>query len=247
MCRLAIVVAAFVICYPARDLAGEDTWPRVYLSDPLTATVARHALDEAARLFQEPRCQAILTEFHDSQGRPVGDKLARLGVDARPVAAGPEECEAQLPTQIRIVDCQVARALDDAVKRSARLRRLVDRIGELKGIVFVRLVPADARSGVAGGLSHQVVPAGPSRILHVMLVRDYAYGDRVATTLAHEFQHVLEVLEQPSAQSEAEIDRLFDAIGHRSGKGAVETDAALEIAKIVAGELKRSRAAKRRT
>ena len=64
---------------PPHDL--EADWSRVRISDPLVKTVVRHGLDEASRLLEQPRCQAILTEFHDQQDRPLADKLTALGVN----------------------------------------------------------------------------------------------------------------------------------------------------------------------
>ncbi len=51
---------------PPHDL--EADWSRVRISDPLVKTVVRHGLDEASRLLEQPRCRAILTEFHDRAG-----------------------------------------------------------------------------------------------------------------------------------------------------------------------------------
>ena len=64
---------------PPHDL--EADWSRVRISNPLVKTVVRHGLDEASRLLEQPRCQAILTEFHDRQDRPLADKLTALGVN----------------------------------------------------------------------------------------------------------------------------------------------------------------------
>jgi len=93
---------------------------------------------------------------------------------------------------------------------------------------------------VAAGLSHGVVCAADTRILRVAIAREYEYGDRAVTTLAHEFRHVLEVLESPQARTEADVDRLFERIGYVRAAGIVETDAALAMGRIVEGELKMS-------
>jgi len=126
-------------------------------------------------------------------------------------------------------------------RRSATLHGLVDRVGELKGIVYVMLVERTRHGSAAAGLSHKVSATGESCILQIGLVRDYAYGDRVIATLAHEFRHAVEVLEHPDARSEPDVDRLYERIGYARAQGAIETDAALETGRRVAEELKRTK------
>ena len=76
------------------------------------------------------------------------------------------------------------------------MRRVIDRIGELKGIVYVEdryYVNERTRKVLSGALSHQVTMAGAHRVLHVMVAPES--GDRRLLTLAHELQHAIEVLE----------------------------------------------------
>lgn len=132
----------------------------------------------------------------------------------------------------------MARLLEDGLARSPSLAGLVERIGELKGLVFVRVIDRTHATSAAGGLSHNVATAGGVCMLQIALVRDYTYGDRAIAILAHEFRHAVEVLEHPEARSEAAVDRLYQQIGYVSGRGAMETDAALEMERLVAEELK---------
>jgi hypothetical protein len=86
---LSLATAAFAIGQGIASWAwqapppqnGDADWPRVRISDPLVKTVVRHGLAEASRLLEQPRCRAILTEFHDQHDRPLADKLTALGVD----------------------------------------------------------------------------------------------------------------------------------------------------------------------
>jgi hypothetical protein len=167
--------------------------------------------------------------------------VALLGVPSLGWTEPQEVCGAQIPGQIRVTDCAIARALKDGLARSESLVSLVERIGSLKGIVYVSLLERTRAQGVAGGLSHKVSAGTESCILQVGVVRDYAYGDRTIVTLAHEFRHVLEVLEHPEARTEQDVDLLYTRIGRPSAAGAMETEAALETERIVANELKHNK------
>ena len=86
-----------------RALTAEAPVSRVLLSDQPTARALSAALSEAWRQLQEPRCQALLTEFTDKDGDPLANNLstgaenlqshlARLvfvdGGDTKPCARG---------------------------------------------------------------------------------------------------------------------------------------------------------------
>ena len=149
-----------------------------------------------------------------------------------------------MPEHIRVSDCTVARALADGLTRSAALGALVQDLRDLRGIVYVTVATHTRASRVAGGLSHAIVTAGETRILRVVLLRDYMYEDRAVVTLAHEFRHALEVLSSPDVRTEVDVKRLFDRIGYSRAAGMVETDAALKTERVVADELRRSRTRK---
>jgi hypothetical protein len=65
--------------------AGQSAqaWPRVRIPDPHVALMVRRALDEAWRLLGESRCQLLLEEFRDGNGRPLSERLRRLGLDVQ--------------------------------------------------------------------------------------------------------------------------------------------------------------------
>lgn len=48
---------------------------RILIADPAVARAVGEALQEAWRQLEEPRCQALLTEFSDGRGRPLASNL----------------------------------------------------------------------------------------------------------------------------------------------------------------------------
>jgi hypothetical protein len=57
-------------------LTAEAPVSRVLVSDQATARALKEALSEAWRQLQEPRCQALLTEFTDKDGEPLANNLS---------------------------------------------------------------------------------------------------------------------------------------------------------------------------
>jgi len=146
-----------------------------------------------------------------------------------------------VPTQIRTADCVTASLLIDGLARSTTLRRLVDRIGTLNGIVYITsgyVFQPGTRHPLPGALQHRVVVAGSHRLLWITLAP--ALGNRAVETLGHELQHAVEVLES-DAMSDAAITALFERIGMHAGSYVTETEAALTAGRAVAKELVRPR------
>ena len=113
--------------------------------------------------------------------------------------------------------------MTDGMARSATLRRAIDRIGELNGIVYIKdAYYVDPRTGrvLSGALSHEITMAGTHRVLHVTVAPES--GDRSLITLGHELQHAIEVLEANDVTTEAGVDRLFERIGVRVGASVME-------------------------
>ena len=54
---------------------GETPVNRILISDPAVARAVGEALQEAWRQLEEPRCQALLTEFSDRRGRPLATNI----------------------------------------------------------------------------------------------------------------------------------------------------------------------------
>lgn len=155
-----------------------------------------------------------------------------------------ETCEAGvIPDQVRVADCGLAKAIASGLERSETLRKEVDRVGHLKGIVYLEsryFVQPRTRAVLSGALLHTVSQAGSRRILRVIVAPES--GDRPILVVAHELQHAIEVLES-DAMTEADIDQLFERIGTPAATGIVETQAALDVERTVGRELKLMRGA----
>jgi hypothetical protein len=171
----------------------------------------------------------------------VGMMLAagheRLIAETQPL---PEACAAReiVPTQLRPLDCRIATTVTNGMARSATFRWLVERVGMLNGIVYIKngfYMNDHTKRVLSGTMSHHISMAGVHRVLHVMVAPES--GDRPFITMAHELQHAIEVLEAPDVATEAAVDELFERIGMHAGTGIVETQAALDVERTVAREL----------
>jgi hypothetical protein len=146
-------------------------------------------------------------------------------------------CHAAVPSHIRVMNCGLALALADGLERSATLREVVGRIGSLNGVVYVVFEPiSSTNKKLLGFLSHRIAVTGSTSILYVSVRRNS--GDAAVATVAHEFRHAVELLEDPSARTEAQIDALFERIGTRTSAGVFETDAATGVERSVQHELR---------
>ena len=57
------------------------TWPRLHVPDPVARDLAQKALEDAWVRLADRECAALLTEFSDSAGLPLVQRLGRLSVD----------------------------------------------------------------------------------------------------------------------------------------------------------------------
>jgi hypothetical protein len=174
----------------------------------------------------------------------VGLILAGGTHELRADNQAPDVCAARemVPAQIRLLNGRTVPIVANGMMRSATLRRVIDRVGDLNGIVYTEdryYVNGQTRRVLSGALSHQITKAGTYRILHVMVAPES--GDRRLLTMAHELQHAIEVLEAPGVATEAAVDDLFERIGTHTSAGVVETEAAFAIERAVARELLASR------
>ena len=102
----------------------------------------------------------ILGGGDDDRGRHVG---LRAEIQA------PEACAARqtLPAQVRPLSCRTAARCSMAWRDPRRFAGLIDRIGELNGIVYIKdAFYVDPRTGrvLSGALSHEVTMAGAHRV-----------------------------------------------------------------------------------
>lgn len=171
----------------------------------------------------------------------VGTLMVGSGVDAEAQDSKACPAAAAVPDQIRTTSCAMMQAIAIGMSSSPTFRRLLERVAELRGIVYVTaapLVQTARRKVIDGALQHRVTVAGAYRMLFVTVT---PYSDlRPIAILAHELQHAVEVLESDATTAEA-IDRLFERIGMRVGAGTTETAAAMDIQRAVVNELATTR------
>ena len=142
-----------------------------------------------------------------------------------------------LPDHVRPGSCAMAAVTASALGRSQTFRGLVDRIGSLKGIVYVTpsaYIEPGTRRVLTGALLPRMTWAGEHRVLYVLVKP--GPGDRPAITLAHELHHVLEVLEAGAA-CDSDVETYFERIGVRTGAWVVETPGAVDVERQVRREL----------
>jgi hypothetical protein len=142
-------------------------------------------------------------------------------------------------SHIRPMHATLETSLEHGLARSPSLRRLVERIELLKGIVYIESAAwihagADL-SRLSGATSLNVVPAGDHRILRVKV--EPRSDNRTIATIGHELQHVIEILESPEARDPISVEHLFARIGYVVRPGVYETAAALSAGDRVFREL----------
>jgi len=139
------------------------------------------------------------------------------------------------PPRIRSEDAGVADAMRQALQDSATFRRLAVAIHKTDGIVYVRRGRCGGR---VTGCTQFAAVSGPNRILHVTI--DTATTGLDVGTIAHELQHVLEVLRNPNIRS-AEGMVLFYMVAGRAtlmNSRFRETAAAIAAGQSVRAELR---------
>jgi len=177
-----------------------------------------------------------------TQGVTVVLQCVCLAVShASPAVPGQCADRGQVPDHLRPQSCALVSALVSGLSRSSELRHLAERIEELNGMVFIEpgtLVQSAENRVLMGALLHRTSIVGGRRAAFIVVRPDR--GDDTVITLAHEFQHVIEVL-QSGASTESEIDALFARIGAEVGANIMETNEAVLAGRRVAQELARSR------
>jgi hypothetical protein len=139
--------------------------------------------------------------------------------------------------RIRPQDDRITAMLAAGVARSASFRALVDRIEASDVYVYVGMSPL-LKSTLAGRLSW-MTKAGGYRYLRAAISTGLS-PDRIISSLAHELQHVVEVIEDSNVVDEKSLETLYKRIGEPSRATASlawETVAAQEVASRVRREL----------
>ena len=129
-------------------------------------------------------------------------------------------------------------ALGFAISRSATLRQMVASLRERHAIVYVRWNPLLPRL-VQGAVLPRVVVGGEARYLWIDLRPD-ELSDRLIAVIAHEAQHVLEILDS-GLEDSAAITLMYRRLSGNAHTHRYDTLAALNAGRNVALELKSNR------
>jgi hypothetical protein len=163
-----------------------------------------------------------------------------LVADPIPATRGQELADEDRPAapaalRVRTEDARLSRQIQQATILSPTFRRLVETIQATDGIVYVMR----GRCGhyVRACLKLWMGVAGPNRILHVVVDERKPETEAMAS-VAHELQHALEVLAEPSVRTGFEMLDLYKRNGAVRGT-TFETKAAVDTGDAVYKELKR--------
>jgi hypothetical protein len=147
-------------------------------------------------------------------------------------------------TRVRPGTAALSRVFREGVTRSPTFAALVDRLERSHWLVFVYR-GACPDPAVAGCLLHTVGRYGDDPYLRI-LVNPWRVGhpDREISTIAHELQHALEIVEAVEVIDSASLTRHFRRIGYVSAESAwliaYETVAARRTGDQVLSELLRA-------
>lgn len=147
-------------------------------------------------------------------------------------------------SRLRITDNRTAGLVRLGVEQSAILRALIAEVEGGDVMVYV-----DSDPGLPGRQAGRMIllgEAGGRRYVHVA-IRRTLLGPQFIAALAHEMQHVREVIAHPDVRDGVTLTRLYRRIGDERkvrGNTAWETDAARRVTHDVRRELLSRRAGK---
>ena len=136
---------------------------------------------------------------------------------------------------IRSHHLRILNAIDDAGRRSATFRNLVERLNRSDVIVYIE----SGRCGTAQVMSCIAVAstAGSYRYLRVTIDTNHSF-QLITSEIAHELQHAVEIADAPDVVDGATLRALFRRIGATSaGRDIYETTNARAVAARVSLEL----------
>jgi hypothetical protein len=126
------------------------------------------------------------------------------------LAPGLRDPDRHPEARVRLTGARAALVFAYGMRRSETLRRLVDRIEASNVMVYVEMRPG-MHANQAGGVTF-VSSAGPFRYLRIRL-NPVQTTLELAMTLAHELQHVVEIVDHPEVRDEATLIALYRRIG----------------------------------
>lgn len=141
------------------------------------------------------------------------------------------------PDHVRGIGASMQAVIEEGCRRSPVFAGLVRDVERSNYVVYVEAVPA-LRNGMKGALLHGT---GGKQYLRIHLKGDLPLDHQVAV-LAHELQHVREVVQAGISAHAGEMEMLFRRIGGKRLAGGrrqqFETAAALRVGDLVAADLR---------
>ena len=140
--------------------------------------------------------------------------------------------------RVRTIDSRLTALFKNGLDRSRLLRDIVDQVDASNVVVYIGFDPTMKRKGLAGQLTFSG-SAGNYRYLRALINPDLP-SDLIIASIAHELQHVLEVVASPEVRTENGFKDLYKKIGseNRTTSGfGWETAAAQQVGYDVRREL----------
>ena len=172
--------------------------------------------------------------------------LARLGVQVCLAASSALPATAVFASDaagVRSTNAVVTALIQEGSTRAPSFQRLLDRVSEANGIVYVEFGYC-AFGHLNGCLLPFVVPTTGGRYLRIVVTPDRTRVDHdgLIALLAHELQHALEVLAHPEVVDLDSMIAMYERIGRPlRGRSGFETSEAHVVQDAVASELRTAR------
>ena len=163
--------------------------------------------------------------------------IAALGVSG--LALGATPAIAADFAHVRSDDASIGALLRSGYERSPTFRAVVDDVESRPGIVYIEQAVKLSRA-MDGALLHTIAGSREMPLLRVLLKTNLA-PDYAIAVLAHELQHVVEVLRAGPPKDAAAMARLFGALDHQTADSKFETEDARAITSRVLTELRANR------
>ena len=142
---------------------------------------------------------------------------------------------------VRSEDAKIRTLLAAGYDQSATFKQLVDEIDAGPGIVYISHAVKLA-GGIEGALLHGVAGSPELPVLRVLLKTNLGRSHAIAT-IAHELQHVVEVLRAGPPRDGTAISRIFARLrpAHEPKTRRFETEEAQRVTRRVLDEIRRVR------
>jgi predicted O-methyltransferase YrrM len=137
---------------------------------------------------------------------------------------------------VRAATADVRELIADSAARSTTVRDLLARLGCSDVIVYIEMT---ASPQVPRGRTKLVTAVPGVRFLRIGINRSMA-GTDLTAILGHELQHAVEIAERDEVRDDEGVRRLYGVIGRPGGPDSFETDAALDVERLVRLECRRA-------